>query len=205
VRRACPRFNGQLAIQQLDLDRLEGKAKLLLALSAALRPSHQDMLLIAHDAAEDAYVPSNLDERDVTERQIRARRGQTAFRQALRMRFGDICLVTRCSLPDLLEAAHISPYRGAKDHHPSNGLLLRADIHTLFDLDLLGIDPETLQVHLHPRIQGLGYDAFAGEVLACEPKLLSGEALASRWRRFQTSCQRGVSVVGLRDRSRTGK
>lgn len=187
VRRACPRFNGQLAIQQLDLDRLEGKAKFLLTLSAALRPSHHVPLLFAHDAAEDAYVPNSLDEREVIQRQIRARRGQAAFRQALRMRFGDTCLVTRCKLPDLLEAAHISPYRGEKDHHPSNGLLLRADIHTLFDLNLLGIDPATLQIHLHPRIQDLGYDAFAGHALACEPSLLSSEALKSRWKVFQAT------------------
>jgi putative restriction endonuclease len=187
VRQACPRFNGQLAIQELDLERLEGKARILLTLAAALRPSHQGMLLFAHDAAEEAYVPNNVDEREVTKRQIRARRGQDAFRQALRMRFEDTCLVTRCRLPDLLEAAHISPYRGEKDHHPSNGLLLRADIHTLFDLNLLGIDPATLEVHLHPRIHGLGYDSFEGQVLACEPSLLSSEALKSRWKIFQAA------------------
>ena len=189
VRRACPRFNGQLAIQALELARLDGKARLLLTLSTALRPSQPETLLFAHDAAEDAYVPNEQDERSVIARQIRARRGQAAFRQALRVRFGDTCLVTRCKLPDLLEAAHISPYRGKKDHHPSNGLLLRADIHTLFDLDLLGIDPATLQVHLHPKLQGLGYDAYAGHVLACKPGLLSSEALESRWKTFQASLQ----------------
>lgn len=187
VRQACPRFNRQLAIQQLDMERLEGKAKLLRTLSAALRPSRQGTPLFAHDAEEDAYVPDHEDEREVTLRQIRSRRGQQAFREALRMRFEDTCLVTRCRLPDLLEAAHIVPYRGEKDHHPSNGLLLRADIHTLFDLNLLGINPVTLQVHLHPRIQGLGYDAFAGHALACEPGLLSSEALKSRWKIFMAA------------------
>ena len=34
----------------------------------------------------------------------------------------------------------LPPYRGTKDNHPDNGLLLRADIHTLFDLDMIGID-----------------------------------------------------------------
>ena len=58
------------------------------------------------------------------------------------------CMVSGCQLVDLLEAAHIRPYRGENDNHPSNGLLLRADLHTLFDLDLLGIDPETLLVRL---------------------------------------------------------
>lgn len=187
VRKACPRFNGQLAIQALELERLGGKAALLRTLSASLEPWHHEPLLSAHDAAEDAYVLTDSDERTVLNRQIRARRGQAAFRQALRERFNDTCLVTRCKLADLLEAAHISPYRGEKDHHPSNGLLLRADIHTLFDLDLLGIDPATLQVHLHPKLQGLGYDAFASQVLACQANLLSREALESRWSLFQAN------------------
>ena len=33
-----------------------------------------------------------------------------------------------------------------------NGLLLRTDIHTLFDLDLIGIEPERLQLKLHPAL-----------------------------------------------------
>jgi putative restriction endonuclease len=187
VRKACPRFNGQLAIQELDLERLEGKAALLRTLSASLQSSHHEPLLFAHDAAEDAYIPNELDERTVIERQIHARRGQDTFRKTLLLQFGDTCLVTQCRLPELLEAAHISPYRGEKDHHPSNGLLLRADIHTLFDLNLLGIDPATLQVHLHPALHGQGYDAYAGHVLVCKPGLLSGEALQSRWKIFQAA------------------
>jgi putative restriction endonuclease len=37
-------------------------------------------------------------------------------------------------------------YRGMKDNDPSNGLLLRTDIHTLYDLNLLGIEPDSLKV-----------------------------------------------------------
>ncbi len=49
-------------------------------------------------------------------------------------------------------AAHIKAYRGEQDNHPDNGLLLRSDIHTLFDVDLHGIEPEHLQVENHPGI-----------------------------------------------------
>jgi hypothetical protein len=66
-------------------------------------------------------------------------------------------------------------------------LLLRADIHTLFDLELLGIDPDTLQVRLHPKLRGMGYDDLAGVSLACGPQLLSREALDARWKKFQSS------------------
>ncbi|MEO2018753.1 MAG: HNH endonuclease signature motif containing protein [Fuerstiella sp.] len=53
----------------------------------------------------------------------------------------------------VLEAAHIRPYRRPEDNDVQNGLLLRADIHTLFDLNLLGIEPGTWQIHIHPRIK----------------------------------------------------
>ena len=187
VRKACPRFNVQLAIQAVDLERLTGKARSLLQVAAALHSAPPVKLLVAHDEADESYVPDGQDQRDVIKRQIRARRGQQKFRQQLRDRFQDTCPVTECKLPDLHEAAHISPYRGDKDNHLSNGLLLRADIHTLFDLDLLGIEPATLRVCLKPEVEGMGYDAFAGKALACAPKLLSRDALEARWQKFQAS------------------
>jgi putative restriction endonuclease len=184
VRQACPQFNGQLAIQKLDLTRLKGNARSLLHVEPVLSSVRQAPRLLAQDALDSPYVPDGQDERVIIEAQIRARRGQKAFRHTLRQRFGDTCLVTRCTLPDLLEAAHIAPYRGQKDHHSSNGLLLRADIHTLFDLDLLGIEPVSLKLHLHPQAEGMGYDTWAGTVLACEANMLSHEAVESRWKRF---------------------
>jgi hypothetical protein len=60
------------------------------------------------------------------------------------------------------------PYRGAEDNHLTNGLLLRADIHTLFDLDLLGIDPDSLTITLHPDVQSdENYAALEGAALRC--------------------------------------
>jgi len=186
VRQACPRYNGQLAMQELVLESLEGEVKLLLQGVAAQSMAHSSIGLVAADASEEPYVLDGRDDRKIIERQIRERRGQAAFRRELRRRFGDACVVTGCKLPDLLEAAHINPHRGDKDNHPSNGLLLRADIHTLFDLELLGIDPDTLEVRLHPKLRGMGYDHLAGTSLACGPQLLSGDALKSRWKKFQS-------------------
>jgi len=85
----------------------------------------------------------------------------------------------------VLEAAHIKPYRGEKDNHPKNGLLLRSDIHTLFDLDLLGIEPEHFRVELHPSL-AKEYGELAGRKLACAPAdLPSKEALIERYKDFQ--------------------
>jgi hypothetical protein len=74
--------------------------------------------------------------------------------------------VTGSQVVDLLEAAHIKPYRGEKDNNLTNGLLLRADIHTLYDLDLLGIDPDKLIVELHPGI-AREYGHLARRLLDC--------------------------------------
>lgn len=185
VRRACPRYNEQLAMQEVDLSRLGTSAGGLVRQAMTLAEVTPGTGLRAEDAVAEPYVLDPEDERARIARQIRARRGQKAFRQALRERFKDTCLVTRCRLPDLLEAAHIAPYRGEKDNHPSNGLLLRADIHTLFDLNLLGIDPATLKVSLHAKAKGMGYDECEGVQLACDAKLLSSEALEFRWRMFR--------------------
>ncbi|HEY0429264.1 MAG TPA: HNH endonuclease [Pyrinomonadaceae bacterium] len=83
--------------------------------------------------------------------QIRARRGQKKFRNGLIQRYGSICLITECQIIDLIEAAHIIPFKIEKSHNLDNGLLLRSDIHTLFDLNLIGINKEFI-VHLHPKI-----------------------------------------------------
>ena len=189
VRAACPRYNGQLAMQQLDLERLQGDAKRLLSRTA---PSHvlPEGVLLAADEADDSYVPDKRDDRKVLARQIRERRGQRRFRQQLRSRFADRCLVTGCAIVELLEACHINPHRGDKDNQPSNGLLLRTDIHTLFDLDLLGIEPESLRIRLHPTLVGSEYEQFAGDALSCNPKLLSKKALDFRWEAFQLNCLR---------------
>lgn len=94
-------------------------------------------------------------------------------------------MVTGCSLLDIVEAAHIKPYRGPEDNDPANGLLLRADIHTLFDLLLLAVKPETLEICLHPRLAGLGYDHLHSTTLSTgDGKRPSPVALEEHWKLF---------------------
>jgi hypothetical protein len=95
-------------------------------------------------------------------------------------------MISGCNLIDVVEAAHISPYRGKEDNNPSNGLLLRADLHTIFDLDLLGIHPNTLEVQLHPVVIDVCYSNFNNTPLIHPATVRPSQAaLASRWARFQ--------------------
>jgi len=135
---------------------------------------------------EGSFHPQKGDHRKAIKRQIKERRGQQPFRDALRKLYGNRCLVTGCEILAILEAAHIKPYRREEDNHPENGLLLRADIHTLFDLDLLGIEPERLGVELHPNLaKDNEYRKLNGQILRCEPEQRpSRKALRMRYRLF---------------------
>ena len=137
------------------------------------------------------FVLLHGDDRALIKRQIRERRGQQPFRNDLRKRYGDRCLVTGCKVLAVLEAAHIKPYQGEKDNHPENGLLLRADIHTLFDLELLGIEPQSLRVELHPSLaDSAAYKNLAGKTVRCSAKQRpSKDALKLRYQRFQERLQ----------------
>jgi putative restriction endonuclease len=83
------------------------------------------------------------DDTDLRQKQIvtvAVRRGQSSFRSGLLAAYNGNCCITGCDLVAALEAAHILPYRGKNSNHVQNGLLLRSDIHTLFDLGLIAID-----------------------------------------------------------------
>ena len=93
--------------------------------------------------------------------QVARRRGQAAFRAALIEAYGGHCAVTDCDAVEALEAAHITPFLGDETNHPQNGILLRADIHSLFDLGLIAIDPESMVIVLHPQLRGSSYRELA--------------------------------------------
>lgn len=139
----------------------------------------------ADEKPEDSYTNNNTDERASINRQIKERRGQKKFREDLRKRYGSRCIITECTILDILEAAHIAPYRGPNDNNPSNGLLLRADIHTLFDLNLIGIEPSTFKIHLSDAIKLSEYQYLQNKELNISAKKPSNDSIKNRWEQFQ--------------------
>lgn len=97
-------------------------------------------------------------------RSIKERRGQPEFRQRLLAAYNGRCVISGCTVVEALEAAHIIPYCENGAYDASNGLLVRADIHTLFDLHLLSICPDKNVVQLNPRLRP-AYGQFEGKVL----------------------------------------
>ncbi len=147
---------------------LEGFAPTGEARDIGKRDQMEVLLAVEEQAASEggAFDPDNVvDARQRTLGAIVIRRGQSAFRERLIRLYGSKCAITECDAEEALEAAHILPYLGPATNHPSNGLLLRADIHLLFDLGLVAIDTQTMTVTVHPRLRNTTYQALAGKQL----------------------------------------
>lgn len=80
------------------------------------------------------------------------RLGQGSFRAAIDLAYGERCAVTRNHVRPVLQAAHIRPVEHDGIHRVDNGLLLRADVHLMFDRGYLGVHPERHTLQVNPRL-----------------------------------------------------
>jgi len=71
----------------------------------------------------------------------RPRLGQGGFRLKIKSIYGKCAVSGEHSTP-VLEAAHIRPYSEAGSHEIKNGILLRSDIHKLYDRGYVTVDPD---------------------------------------------------------------
>jgi len=114
----------------------------------------------------------------------RLRRGQPQFRASLIAAYEGRCCISGWQPSDVLEAAHIVEHFETGDNSLDNGLLLRADLHVLFDEGLLRIHPDSLTVILAESLRSSPYWELSGHRLrspmsGAEP---SREKLLQRWR-----------------------
>ena len=91
---------------------------------------------------------------------ISQRRGQPAFRNSLLDAYDRKCAITGCEVVEVLEAAHILPYQGPDTNNVMNGLLLRADVYTLFDSGKIAIDAEKMTVLVDKSLEDSEYWTF---------------------------------------------
>ena len=69
----------------------------------------------------------------------RRKRDQIRFKEIILEKDGSCCAITGEKTKSVLEAAHIIPVWAKGNELPENGLILRADIHRLYDADLFKI------------------------------------------------------------------
>ena len=115
------------------------------------------------DVGPDFHKPPNYAEAvNRVTRTIAERRGQRDFRTKLLEAYQGKCAISSCDAAEALEACNILKYAETGNNQLSNGLLLRADLHTLFDLGLIAIDPETKKVLAAPDLIHSTYKEFVG-------------------------------------------
>jgi putative restriction endonuclease len=83
---------------------------------------------------------------------IRPRLGQSAFKVEVTDAYSRSCAVTRERALPVLEAAHIKSYSDGGPHEVNNGLLLRSDMHRLFDKGYITVTP-SLHIEVSRRIK----------------------------------------------------
>lgn len=105
------------------------------------------------------------------------RLGQGTFRTRVTDAYGRRCAVAGERTLPVLEAAHIKPYAQQGPNRVDNGLLLRSDLHRLFDRGLVTIEPERLTFGVSERIRdeysnGRVYYELEGRPLVVLPELI---------------------------------
>lgn len=133
---------------------------------------------VADPSTEAADIES---QRFGSEYLARGRLGQGAFRVLVTDAYQRRCAVTGEKTLPVLEAAHIKPYAAQGPHRVANGLLLRSDLHKLFDKGYVTVTPE-LRLEVSARLKedwsnGREYYAHHGrrlEHLPVDPANLPG-------------------------------
>lgn len=159
---------GDLANISADFETLERFFRLRLTNSTVRTPVlGMDNLLALQKVdvrLEKPGQPANLSDEPQQKilNTILERRGPQYFRQSLLDAYGTRCAITQCNYPEVLEAACILPGRNSLSQLLTNCLLLRADVHTLFDLGKIAIDTDSMQVLVNSELMQTSYRIMAG-------------------------------------------
>lgn len=116
------------------------------SLSDALKPVFDDFVVdyrffaTKHHGAQSLVLETT--ERYGKPVSVRPRLGQGLFSLAVRDAYEGACAITHEHSMPALEAVHIKPYGQGGEHRVSNGLLLRRDLHRLYDLGYVTVTPD---------------------------------------------------------------
>jgi putative restriction endonuclease len=122
--------------------------------------------------------------------EIVRRQGQGKFREKVLAAYSGRCCISGTSSSWVLDAAHIEPYGGPDTNLVTNGLLLRTDLHTLFDMSLLGIEPLALTVRISPLVKEAQYQLLDGTPIQLPSSRLDHPEISRlkwRWDQFRSS------------------
>lgn len=128
-------------------------------------------------------VEAENDDKDYQSYARKIRKGQVTLRRNLLTLYNQKCCITDTGPENVLQAAHIEPHSVKGDNHTTNALLLRSDIHDLFDDDLILIEPVSLMIYIHPSLNNTTYVKLNGITLSArtDGARPSQEKLQIKW------------------------
>lgn len=89
---------------------------------------------------------------------VASRPDQEKFSARIRQAYQGKCAFTGCTTAEAVEAAHIKVEKGRDDNNLRNGILLRADVHALFDEGLIALTLDGNRVEISSRLSDITYD-----------------------------------------------
>lgn len=116
-------------------------------------------------ASEDSPAYQTADDKLRVLASVVRRQGQPHFRRQLIVAYEGRCAMSEYDAEDALEAAHITPYSDSGSNHITNGLLLRSDMHDLFDLGLLAVDISKQTLLMSNKLANTKYERYEGRKL----------------------------------------
>ena len=122
----------------------------------------------------------NDDPNELQQFAAKVRRGQTEFRKILLDAYGYRCALTGHGPSYVLEAVHIVSHAETGINELDNGLLMRADLHCLFDVGLININPDDFTVVVDANLMDTPYWELNGQMLRTR---VNGNQIASKYLR----------------------
>lgn len=115
-----------------------------------------------------------------------SRREQAQFRANLKRVYGPRCAISGCEVEAVLDACHILSLAAGGPTKATNGLLLRRDLHRLFDLGLIAVDPEERSWRFHEELADHYRDLLDHRIGPdFEPDDIRLDGLATHWKASQ--------------------
>jgi hypothetical protein len=170
----------QVVSRKASQDTPSGKSRLTLEVEVEQNLAEAQGEFEPHDT-EDA--------RKRTFRRIALRLGQPKFRKRLLAAYGNKCCMTGTTATEVLEAAHIQAYSKLGTNSVTNGLLLRSDLHVLFDLLIVSVDPASHTIYCSRSIRSVPpYDTLHGKKIRRPHREIHRPNVMALTRHFQMTC-----------------
>ncbi len=130
------------------------------------------------------------------QRTVKSRLGQTQFRGRLVSRFGANCAFTGPCYLAALDAAHLYSYAQEGEHREGGGLLMRKDLHRLYDLGMIGVTPQQ-SIMLHSDLENTQYQPLQDKELKVNLGKHEKKYLIAHYVKYEKNfLNQGISNVG---------